>query len=176
MKYLSENIYDDDGFSDGNWTEPQSKSFEEVYGDLGNAQRELSDFTYPDPDEIPEPYISKVPALIQRYIEYLDSRLASGQNFQQAFGETPLPDHAFDDLTAMPHSYTTGVGLAATLHLLASTPGCEWLEYDVTDFPLLESLFKNPPELNDTGQVALPTEPGLGVELPGDIGDKYGLE
>jgi D-galactarolactone cycloisomerase len=132
----------------------------------------------------------------------LDTPIATGENeytkwgFRQLF-EAEAVDYAMPDImrcggitetkkicavaeafnvTATLHSYTTGVGLAATLHLLASTPGCEWLEYDVTNFPLLESLFKNPPELDGTGQVALPTEPGLGVELPADIVDKYGLE
>jgi len=63
-----------------------------------------------------------------------------------------------------PHCFTTGVGLAATMHLAAATPAFEWLEYDVTDFPLFESLLVDPPTVED-GRVALPEAPGLGVDL-----------
>jgi len=122
-------VSNDDEFSNGNWTEPQSKSFEEIYGDLGGAQRELSDFTYPDPDKMPEPYVSKVPALIRRYIEYLDSRLASGQNFQQALGETPLPDHAFDDQIQRVRSRTLDFETAMRVWLFIQATGMSHREF-----------------------------------------------
>lgn len=73
------------------------QSFSEVYGKRRSSQHQLSGFTYPEPDRTPKPYTSPVPALIERYIDYLDSRLAAGQDFQKAVSETPLPDHAFED-------------------------------------------------------------------------------
>jgi L-alanine-DL-glutamate epimerase-like enolase superfamily enzyme len=74
-----------------------------------------------------------------------------------------------------PHCYTTGVGLAATMHLAASTPAFEWLEFDVTDFPPYESLFVTPPTVAD-GRVALPTEPGLGVDLDAPAVERYRVD
>lgn len=80
------------------------------------------------------------------------------------------------NVTCTPHNYTTGIGLAATLHLLAASPSCKWLEFDVTDFPLYETLFIDPLELDNMGRLELPTSPGLGVELPGEITEEYGIE
>jgi D-galactarolactone cycloisomerase len=67
-----------------------------------------------------------------------------------------------------PHCFTTGVGLAATMHVMAASPACEWLEFDPTDFEVYEPLFETPPELDD-GRIALPEEPGLGVSLDEDV-------
>lgn len=79
------------------------------------------------------------------------------------------------NVTCTPHSYATGIGLAATLHVVGSTPVCEWLELDVTDFPLYEELLVDPLDIDDRGRVPLPTAPGLGVELPEDVVEKYHL-
>ncbi|MFC6942727.1 mandelate racemase/muconate lactonizing enzyme family protein [Salinirubellus sp. GCM10025818] len=74
-----------------------------------------------------------------------------------------------------PHCYTTGVGLAATMHVMAASPATQWLEFDPTDFPLYESLFASSLEVSD-GQVSLPTDPGLGVQLDGATVDRYRLD
>ena len=131
----------------------------------------------------------------------LDTPIATGENeytkwgFRELF-EAEAVDYAMPDamrcggitetkkicataaafnVTCTPHSYTTGVGLLATLHLLASTPNCEWLEFDVTEFPLLEAVYAEPLEVSD-GRVSLPTTPGLGVELTEEVVDEYGIE
>lgn len=67
-------------------------------------------------------------------------------------------------ITVSPHCFTTGVGLAATMHLAAATPAFEWLELDVTDFPLFGSLLAEPLTV-ENGRVALPEAPGLGVDI-----------
>ncbi len=72
------------------------------------------------------------------------------------------------------HNFTTGVGLAATLQVMASSPVCEWLEWDVTDFELYESMTAHSVEVDDEGYVAVPDEPGLGGELPDHILSEYG--
>jgi L-alanine-DL-glutamate epimerase-like enolase superfamily enzyme len=63
-----------------------------------------------------------------------------------------------------PHCFATGVGLAATITVAASTPAFEWLELDVTDFPLRDAFFDEGLTV-ENGRVSLPTEPGLGVSL-----------
>jgi D-galactarolactone cycloisomerase len=79
------------------------------------------------------------------------------------------------DVICTPHNYTTGVGLAATLQVMACTPNCEWLEFDVTDYALYESLLKNPLEIDGNGMVKIPTDPGLGVEVKEDLVEKYAI-
>ncbi|HET7323769.1 MAG TPA: mandelate racemase/muconate lactonizing enzyme family protein [Halococcus sp.] len=68
------------------------------------------------------------------------------------------------DVTPTPHNFATGVGLAATLHVMATVSACEWLEYDVTGFALFRDLLCDPPEV-ENGSIDVPTGPGLGIEL-----------
>ncbi|WP_176791180.1 enolase C-terminal domain-like protein [Haloplanus vescus] len=54
----------------------------------------------------------------------------------------------------------------------SSSPACEWIEFDPTDFPVSEALFETPPTLDD-GRIALPEEPGLGISLDDGVLDEY---
>lgn len=76
-------------------------------------------------------------------------------------------------VTCSPHCFTTGIGLAATMQVMAAAPNAGWLEFDVTDFPLYESLFVGRLSVDDEGRVEVPTDPGLGVELPDDVVAEY---
>jgi L-alanine-DL-glutamate epimerase-like enolase superfamily enzyme len=78
-------------------------------------------------------------------------------------------------IVCTPHCYATGVGLAATMYLHASSPACQWLEFDPTTFPLYEELFVTPPSLTD-GRIAVPDEPGLGVTLTDEVVDEYRVD
>lgn len=78
-------------------------------------------------------------------------------------------------ITPTPHNFSTGVGLAATLHLVAATPTSDWLEYDTTEFALYEDFLVGDLEIDDRGHIEVPTEPGLGVHLPDDLVEQYGL-
>jgi D-galactarolactone cycloisomerase len=80
------------------------------------------------------------------------------------------------DVPVTPHSYTTGVGLSATVHLMASTPNCQWLEYDVTPYPLYEQLLEKPLEFERGGRVKLPDTPGLGVRISDELIDDYAID
>lgn len=80
------------------------------------------------------------------------------------------------DVIVTPHNYTTGVGLAATIQLMACTPNCQLLEYDVTPYPLYEQLLKRPLEFDSNGMITLPEDPGLGVELREDMVEKYSID
>jgi D-galactarolactone cycloisomerase len=68
-------------------------------------------------------------------------------------------------VAVVPHSFYFGPGLAATLHLIAATPGIEWVEFPFAE--LAAPLLTAPIEARD-GWVAVPTGPGLGVEV--DVG------
>jgi L-alanine-DL-glutamate epimerase-like enolase superfamily enzyme len=67
-------------------------------------------------------------------------------------------------VTPSPHSFSSGVGLAATLHLMAALPETEWLEIDPTGTAIYEELFIEPLVV-ERGRVRVPESPGLGVRL-----------
>jgi L-alanine-DL-glutamate epimerase-like enolase superfamily enzyme len=80
------------------------------------------------------------------------------------------------NVTVTPHSYTTGVGLAATIHMIASSPCCQLLEYDVTPYPLFDDLLVSSLDFDHRGRVKLPTSPGLGVRIPDELVEEYSVE
>src|SRR5262245_35147410 len=63
-----------------------------------------------------------------------------------------------------PHNFSSGVGLAATLHLMAALPETQWLEFDPTGTAIYEELFVEPLVV-ERGRVRVPGTPGLGVRL-----------
>jgi L-alanine-DL-glutamate epimerase-like enolase superfamily enzyme len=65
---------------------------------------------------------------------------------------------------ASPHNFSSGVGLAATLHLMAALPETQWLEFDPTGTAIYEELFAEPLAV-ERGRVRVPAGPGLGVRL-----------
>ncbi len=71
-------------------------------------------------------------------------------------------------LHAAPHTFSDALTVAASLHLVASSPNAIVLELDRTYNPLQTELVKNPLVVKD-GYVRLPDGPGLGVELDRDF-------
>jgi D-galactarolactone cycloisomerase len=74
------------------------------------------------------------------------------------------------NLPVAPHCFYFGPGLAATLHLIASTPGCLWLEFPTAklDAPLLAESIEP-----QHGMVSVPSGPGLGVTLNEEVLARY---
>jgi L-alanine-DL-glutamate epimerase-like enolase superfamily enzyme len=70
------------------------------------------------------------------------------------------------------HCFTTDINVAAALHLLASIPNALILEYGVEPGEIARSLARNPIRVLD-GHVAVPQEPGLGVEPNQDVIERY---
>ncbi len=73
---------------------------------------------------------------------------------------------------AVPHCFSTGVNLTASLHWMASVPNGDLVEYCLRPSPLMRKLVKNLPPLVD-GRVPVPTGAGLGVELDETIVEEY---
>jgi L-alanine-DL-glutamate epimerase-like enolase superfamily enzyme len=122
--------------------------------------------------------------------ERLPLKIATGENLYLTHGFEPLwTRHACDyvmpdvlrcggleqtrqiclealrnGVTPSPHNFSSGVGLAATLHLMAALPGTEWLEFDPTGTAIYEELFVEPLVV-ERGRVRVPNGPGLGVRL-----------
>jgi L-alanine-DL-glutamate epimerase-like enolase superfamily enzyme len=75
----------------------------------------------------------------------------------------------------VPHCFSTGINLAASLHWMASVPGGDLVEYCLRPSPLMRKLVKNLPPLID-GRVPVPAGPGLGIELDEAIIDEFRVE
>lgn len=130
--------------------------------------------------------------------EQLPMPIATGENLYTTHGFEPLWTHGACDyvmpdmlrcggieqtrricqaatehgIVPSPHNFSSGVGLAATLHLMAAMPETVWLEFDPTGTAIYEELFVEPLAV-EQGRVRVPAAPGLGVRLTREIIDKY---
>ena len=68
----------------------------------------------------------------------------------------------------VPHCFSTGVLIAASLHFAATLDRPTYSEFSVADSPLVNGLLSKPFRLVD-GRLAVPTGPGLGVELDEEV-------
>jgi L-alanine-DL-glutamate epimerase-like enolase superfamily enzyme len=72
----------------------------------------------------------------------------------------------------VPHCFSTGINLAASLHWMATCPDGDLVEYCLRPSPLMRRLVRNLPPLVD-GRVPVPDAPGLGIELDEDVLARY---
>jgi L-alanine-DL-glutamate epimerase-like enolase superfamily enzyme len=72
----------------------------------------------------------------------------------------------------VPHCFSTGINLAASLHWMASCPDGDLVEYCLRPSPLMRQLVRNLPPLVD-GRVPVPDGPGLGIELDEAVVDRF---
>jgi L-alanine-DL-glutamate epimerase-like enolase superfamily enzyme len=70
------------------------------------------------------------------------------------------------------HSYKTGINIAASLHFVAALPNTHYFEYCVEQGPLRQTLTKQRFPVID-GEISVPEEPGLGVELDEAVVERY---
>ena len=64
-----------------------------------------------------------------------------------------------------PHAWLTDLLSAASLHVNACLPRSLFLEYNVSDNPMLREIIRNPIGMDADGTCAVPQGPGLGVEV-----------
>jgi L-rhamnonate dehydratase len=72
----------------------------------------------------------------------------------------------------VPHSFGTGVNLAASAQWMASAEAAPFMEYPVTHSPLRNDLVLGLPEMID-GMVVVTGAPGLGIRLDSATIDRY---
>lgn len=72
----------------------------------------------------------------------------------------------------IPHGWNTAVGLGADLHLASAFAHTDFVEY-LTGSPYIDEIVAKPWQLDADGMLAIPTTPGLGVELNLDAVAKY---
>jgi L-alanine-DL-glutamate epimerase-like enolase superfamily enzyme len=70
------------------------------------------------------------------------------------------------------HSYKTGINIAASLHFVAAVPNSHYFEYCVEQGALRQTLTKQRFPVVD-GNIAVPEDPGLGVDLDDAVVAKY---
>ena len=70
------------------------------------------------------------------------------------------------------HSYKTGINIAASLHFVAALPNTHYFEYCVEQGALRQTLTKQRFPVID-GEISVPEEPGLGIELDEAVVAKY---
>ena len=75
----------------------------------------------------------------------------------------------------VPHCFSSGVLVAASLHFVATLERPTWSEYSVAQSPLVNGILREPFVLRD-GRLALPDDPGLGVELDEAAVSRYRVE
>ena len=75
---------------------------------------------------------------------------------------------AFDhNIQVVPHGWNTAIGLAADLQFSAAIPVARYVEY-LTPAPYIDAITTEPFAIDDQGRLAIPTGPGLGVEIDPD--------
>jgi len=79
------------------------------------------------------------------------------------------------NLLVIPHSWSSGLLTAASLHLNAFQRRAEFVEFNTSQGPLSRELVKEPPTLVD-GYVQVPCGPGLGVEVDEAALEKYRVQ
>lgn len=72
----------------------------------------------------------------------------------------------------IPHGWNTAVGLAADLHLSSAFANTDFVEY-ITGSLYIDELTVGGWQLDADGMLAIPTAPGLGIELDLDAVEKY---
>lgn len=71
----------------------------------------------------------------------------------------------FAGIDICPHAWLTDLLTAASLHVNAVIPRSLFLEYNVSDNPMLREIIENPIQMDDEGYMALPQGSGLGIEI-----------
>ncbi len=78
----------------------------------------------------------------------------------------------------VPHCWKTGIGIAASAHLAISSPNCPFIEYlpaELSESAIRRELVKD--ELRvQRGEILLPRQPGLGIELSEAALEKYTVD
>lgn len=64
-----------------------------------------------------------------------------------------------------PHAWLTDLLTASSLHLNAVLPRSLFLEYNVSDNPMLREIIQNPIKMDKEGYMPVPQGPGLGIDV-----------
>ena len=77
------------------------------------------------------------------------------------------------NLLCVPHAFSTGILVSASLHFAATLRRGNLAEFSVQESPFVRDLLRAPFRLEADGTVRVPTGPGLGIELDEDMLERY---
>ena len=130
--------------------------------------------------------------------ESIDTRIAGGENESTRYGFKQLIEYCKLDIlqpditrcgglteakriatlalahniTVVPHAWSSGIVIAASLHFISSQPNSNLLEYCVWDTPIRKEMLDKDFQVVD-GYVEVPEGPGLGIEISDEAIEKY---
>ena len=104
--------------------------------------------------------------VVDGHLDVLQPDLARCGGFTVARGIAAL--QAEHGVEVVPHCFSTGVLVTASLHFVAALERPTWSEYSVADSPFVSGVLAKPYELRD-GALRVPTGPGLGIELDEEL-------
>lgn len=146
-----------------------------------------------------EPFLPDEYEAYAELADAVDIRIAAGEQDTTVWGFRELIDRGHVDLVqpdvtrcggitellrigelarergveTVPHAWKSGIVKAASLHVNAVLADGMLQEYCVADTPINQTLVKERMPVDDGGYVAVPTGPGLGIELDEDVLERY---
>lgn len=76
-------------------------------------------------------------------------------------------------VACQPHVWGTSIAMAAALQFLTSRPDAPLFEYDASPNPVRDDLLAGQLPLLADGRVAVPSGPGLGIDVPDEVLERY---
>ncbi|MGN6618978.1 MAG: mandelate racemase/muconate lactonizing enzyme family protein [Ilyomonas sp.] len=101
--------------------------------------------------------------IVQGGVDVVQPDLSRCGGFTQARKIIWEAEHA--EVDVCPHAWLTDILTAASLHLNAVLPRSLFLEYNVSDNPMLREIIRNPVQLDADGYISVPQGPGLGIDI-----------
>jgi L-alanine-DL-glutamate epimerase-like enolase superfamily enzyme len=105
-------------------------------------------------------------ALVDAHVNVLQPDLARCGSFTVGRGIAALQRES--EVDVVPHCFSTGVLVTASLQFVAALPRPTWSEYSVAESPFVNGVLAQPYTMED-GMLRVPTGPGLGIELDEDM-------
>lgn len=101
--------------------------------------------------------------IVQGGVDVVQPDLSRCGGFTQARKIMWEAEHA--EVDVCPHAWLTDILTAASLHFNAVLPRSLFLEYNVSDNPMLREIIRNPVQLDADGYISVPQGPGLGIDI-----------
>ena len=101
--------------------------------------------------------------IVQGGVDVVQPDLSRCGGFTQARKIIWEAEHA--EVDVCPHAWLTDILTAASLHFNAVLPRSLFLEYNVSDNPMLREIIRNPVQLDADGYISVPQGPGLGIDI-----------
>jgi L-alanine-DL-glutamate epimerase-like enolase superfamily enzyme len=76
-------------------------------------------------------------------------------------------------MLCIPHSFSSAIAMTANMHLVGSISNGELVEWDRNGHPFIDELLVEGHVLNADGSLAIPSGPGLGIDVDRSVVERY---